>query len=321
MTREPDIETIQAAARRIAGQVHRTPVHTSRLLNQRLGAEVHVKCECFQRAGVFKFRGASNAVLSLAEDQAVRGVATHSSGNHGQALALAAQLRGIPAHVVMPSNAPAVKRAAVEGYGAQVVECEPTLKAREDTIEEVLGRTGATMVHPYDDPLVISGQGTAALELLEQVSGLDVIVTPLGGGGLLSGTALTVAALAPEIRVVGVEPVQADDAFRSLEAGELIPSVNPQTIADGLLTSLSDRTFSIIRRHVSEVVTVSEEAIVDAMRLVWERMKVLIEPSAAVPVAALLEERLEARGQRVGIIVTGGNLDLGSIPWLAPHDS
>lgn len=300
---------IRQAAERIRPYAHRTPVLTCESLNRRVGARLFLKCENFQKVGAFKFRGACNAVFALDEAQAACGVCTHSSGNHAQALALAAHLRGIPAYIVMPENAPAVKKAAVVGYGGQVTFCVPTLEAREATLAEVRARTGAEMVHPYDDERVIAGQGTAALELLAEVPDLDAIVAPVGGGGLLSGTALAARSLSPHIRVLGGEPEMADDAYRSLLAGRVLPSVSPRTVADGLLTSLSDRTFGIIRRHVEQIVTVSETAIVEAMRFVWERAKIVIEPSAAVAVAALWEGKVNLEGAKVGVILSGGNVD------------
>jgi len=309
-------EDIRQAATRIAGRVHRTPVLTCAAVDRLAGASLFFKCENFQKVGAFKMRGATNAVLSLKDDEAVRGVATHSSGNHAQALALAARLRGIPAYIVMPTNAPAVKRAAVEGYGAEIITCEPTLRAREKTLAAVVERTGATFVHPYDDEYIIAGQGTAAVELLEEVPGLDVVMAPVGGGGLLSGTALAVKALAPDARVIAAEPAGADDAARSLAAGRIIPSVDPDTVADGLLTSLGERNFPIIKEHVSAIWTVGDPDIISAMRLIWERMKIVIEPSAAVCPAAVLARPGEAAGLRIGIILSGGNVDLDRLPWL-----
>ena len=311
----PTITDIRQAAERIRPHAHRTPVMTCRSLDQRVGAQVFMKCENLQKVGAFKFRGACNAVFSLSPDEAARGVATHSSGNHAQALALAARMRGIPAYIVMPRNAPAVKQAAVAGYGGIITLCEPTLAARESTLAEVVAATGAEVVHPYNDVRVIAGQGTAALELLADVPDLDVIMAPVGGGGLLSGTAIAARALAPQIRVIAAEPAGADDAFRSLAAGHIIPSVQPQTIADGLLTSLGDLTFPIIRDHVEQIVTVSEPAIVEAMKFVWERAKLVVEPSGVVPIAALWEEAIDLRGLRVGVILSGGNVDLEHLPW------
>ena len=311
----PTITDIRQAAERIRPHAHRTPVMTCRSLDQRVGAQVFMKCENLQKVGAFKFRGACNAVFSLTDAQAARGVATHSSGNHAQALALAARMRGIPAYIVMPRNAPAVKQAAVAGYGGIITLCEPTLAARESTLAEVVAATGAKVVHPYNDARVIAGQGTAALELLADVPDLDVIMAPVGGGGLLSGTAIAARAVAPQIRVIAAEPAGADDAFRSLAARHIIPSVQPQTIADGLLTSLGDLTFPIIREHVEQIVTVSEAAIVAAMKFVWERAKLVVEPSGVVPIAALWEEAIDLRGLRVGVILSGGNVDLEHLPW------
>lgn len=311
----PTIAEVRAAAERIRPYAHRTPVLTCASLDAMTGAALFFKCENFQRAGAFKFRGAANAVLSLTDEEASRGVATHSSGNHAAALALAARLRGVPAHVVMPRTAKAVKRAAVAGYGARIVLCEPTLAAREATLADVVAAAGATVVHPYNDARVIAGQGTAALELLADVPGLDLVLAPVGGGGLLSGTAIAVAGVSQNTRVVGAEPAAADDAFRSLHEGRIVPSVDPRTVADGLLTSLGTLTFAIIRERVAEIVTVSEEAIVAAMRHTWERMKIVIEPSSAVPLGALLEGKLPAAGRRIGVILSGGNVDLADLPW------
>jgi len=311
----PTLDSVREASARIAAQVHRTPVLTSRTFDALSGASLFFKCENFQRAGAFKFRGASNAVLSLIESEAARGVVTHSSGNHAQALALVAKMRGIPAHIVMPSNVSAVKRAAVEGYDGRVTLCEPTLEAREATAARIQGETGATMVHPYNDDRVIAGQGTAGLELLEQTDPLDVVLAPVGGGGLLSGVALTVKSLAPRTMVYGAEPEAADDAARSLREGRILPANHPETVADGLLTSLGDKTFPLIRRYADDILTVSEAAIIDAMRLVWERMKIVIEPSAAVPVATVFAYRERFAGKRVGVVVSGGNVDLARSPW------
>lgn len=311
----PSFADVGAAAERIRLFAHRTPVLTCSSLDAMVGASLFFKCENFQKVGAFKFRGACNAVFSLGEEEARRGVATHSSGNHAAALSLAARLRGVPAHVVMPRTSRAVKRAAVAGYGGRIVLCEPTLAAREATLAEVVAETGATVIHPYNDARVIAGQGTAALELLEDVRGLDVVMTPVGGGGLLSGTAISVTSLSPATRVVAAEPEGADDAFRSLQEGRIVPSVNPQTVCDGLLTSLGTLTFAIIREHVAEIVTVSDAAVIKAMRHIWERMKIVIEPSAAVTLGALLEGRLPVSGLRVGIILSGGNVDLSELPW------
>jgi threonine dehydratase len=311
----PDLSAIKAAARRIAPHANRTPVMTCSALDRMTGARLFFKCENFQKVGAFKFRGACNTVLSLGEEEARRGVATHSSGNHAAALSLAARLRGIPAYIVMPTSAPEIKRAAVRGYGGKITPCEPTLAAREATAEKVLRETGAAFVHPYNDHRIIAGQGTAALELLEDEPDLDLILAPVGGGGLLSGTALAAAGLSPRTRVVAAEPEGADDAYRSLQEGRIIPSVNPRTIADGLLTSLGDLTFPIIREHVEAIVTVGDAEIVHAMRQVWERMKIVIEPSSAVPVAALLAGKVRAAGRRAGVILSGGNVQLEALPF------
>jgi threonine dehydratase len=290
-------------------------VLTCASLDTRLGARVFLKCENLQKVGAFKFRGACNAVLSLSEAELAKGVVTHSSGNHAQALALAATLRGISAYIVMPHTSPAVKKAAVAGYGGKITFCEPTLEARESTLAHLVAETGATAVHPYNNFQVITGQGTAALELLQDVPDLEAILAPVGGGGLLSGTATAATELFPNIRVIGAEPEGADDAFRSLAAGIILPSVNPQSIADGLLASLGDLTFPIIQKRVEEIVTVSEAAIIEAMRFVWERAKIIIEPSAAVAVGALWEHKIDLTGLRVGVILSGGNVDLDRLPW------
>jgi threonine dehydratase len=321
MTAVPTFDDVQEAAARLKGLVHHTPVLTCSSLDDRVGAHIFCKCENFQKAGAFKFRGACNAVMSLSDAGAKRGVATHSSGNHGAALALAARLRGMSARIVMPANAPASKKAAVAGYGGTIVYCEPTQEAREATLEAVVRETGAAFVHPYNNGKVIAGQGTAALELCAEVPQLDVILAPVGGGGLLSGTALTAAARTPDTQVVGTEPAAADDACRSLAAGKILPANYPNTVADGLRTSLGELTFAILQRHVTQIVTVSEEAIIAAMRYVWERMKIIIEPSSAVPIAALLDNRLEVSGKRVGVMLTGGNVDLERLPWIAAPSS
>ncbi|MBI2824802.1 MAG: pyridoxal-phosphate dependent enzyme [Planctomycetia bacterium] len=315
----PDIDAIRQAAARIAPVAHRTPVLRSKFFDERTGAQVYFKCENFQKAGAFKFRGAANAVLSLPEEEARRGVVTHSSGNHAQALALAARMRSIKATIVMPEGAPAVKRAAVAGYGAEIVTCAPTVRAREQTAAEVVARTGGVFIHPYDDARIIAGQGTAALELLADVPDLDVVLTPVGGGGLTSGTAIAARALSTRARVLAAEPAGADDARRSIGAGRILPSENPQTIADGLRTSLGELTFAIIRRLVEEIITVDDASTLMAMRHVWERMKIIIEPSAAVPVAVLLAGGARFAGRNVGVILSGGNVDLDALVWSAAN--
>ena len=311
----PTLQDIQHAAQRIEPYIHHTPVLTNRSLDERVEAQVFLKCENMQKVGAFKFRGACNAVLSLTEAEAASGVATHSSGNHAQALAHAAQLRGMPAYIVMPDNAPTVKKAAVAGYGGQITFCEPTLEARERTLAQVVEKTGANLVHPYNDARVIAGQGTAALEFLEEFPNLDVIVAPVGGGGLLSGISIAATETKAGIRVIGAEPEMADDAYRSLQAGAILPARKPQTIADGLLTSLGSLTFPIIQQRVEQIVTVSELGIVDGMRFVWERLKIIIEPSAAVAVGVLWERKIDLTGLKVGIILSGGNVDLQRLPW------
>ncbi len=312
-----NLEDIRAAARRIAGQAHETPVMTCATLDRLAGRSLFFKCENFQKVGAFKFRGAWNAVQKLPEEAAGRGVVTHSSGNHAQALALAARLRGIPAYIVMPSTASPVKRRAVEGYGGRVIECAPTLEARESTAAAVLAETKATLIPPYNHPDVIAGQGTAALELLDQVPGLDAVITPVGGGGLMAGVAIAAKGLQPALRVFAAEPRGADDAARSKAGGRLIPQTTPRTVADGLLTSLGDLTWPVLRDQVERVITVGDEDIIAAMRLVWERAKLLIEPSAAVPVAAVLTEEFKALDglRRVGVILSGGNANLDDLPW------
>ncbi len=312
-----DLDDVRAAAERIAGLAHRTPVATCATIDRLAGRQVFFKCEHLQKVGAFKFRGACNAVIKLSDEAAAQGVATHSSGNHAQAVALAARMRGVAAHIVMPSDALAVKRRAVEGYGARVIECEPTLEARDTTAEAVIAETGATFIHPYDHPDIIAGQGTSALELLAQVPQLDAIVVPVGGGGLISGICVAAKGIDPGIRIFAAEPLGADDAARSKAAGKLIPQTGPDTIADGLLTSMGELTWPIIRDHVERVITVSEEEIVAAMRLAWERAKLLIEPSAAVAVAAVLSDTFRATEgiDRVGVVLSGGNVDLDCLPW------
>lgn len=315
VTKAVDLATILAAHERIQPHIHRTLALTSERLDKSSGASLFFKCENFQKVGAFKARGATNAVFSLDDVTARCGVATHSSGNHGAAVARAARLRGIPAHIVMPSNSAKVKVRAVESYGAHVVFCEPTEESRETTCADVIKRTGATLIHSFENERVIAGQGTAAVELLEDVPGLDVIICPVGGGGLLSGTATAAKLMRPEIKVIAVEPANADDAAQSFRAGRRIVTEKKLTIADGLRTNVGERTFPIIQRYVDDIVTVSEEAIVSAMRTIWETMKIVIEPSAAVPYAAILENKIDVNGTRVGIILTGGNVDLDALPW------
>ncbi|HCY40849.1 MAG TPA: serine dehydratase [Prolixibacteraceae bacterium] len=311
----PTFSDIEKAHERIRPYIHRTPVLSSQSINQMVGAELFFKCENLQKVGAFKFRGACNSVFSLSDDEAKNGVCTHSSGNHAAALALAARMRGIPAYIVMPENAPEIKKIAVAGYGAQITFCTPTLEARESTLKKVAEQTGATEIHPYNYFHVICGQGTAAKELIEEIGALDVVMAPVGGGGLLSGTALSTKALLPNALVIAAEPAGADDAFRSYYSKTLQPSVSPKTIADGLLTSLGSLTFPIILNNVDQIATVSEESIVSAMRMIWERMKIIIEPSSAVPLAAILENKVDVKSKKVGIILSGGNVDLGKLPF------
>lgn len=311
----PLFTDIQKAHERIKPFVHHTPVLSAQSINTICGAEIFFKCENLQKVGAFKFRGACNAVLSLSPKQLNNGVGTHSSGNHAQALALAAKMNGAKAYIVMPDNSPDVKKKAVAGYGADITFCQPTLQARESTMEHVLKQTGATFIHPYDDPRIICGQGTATLELLEEQSDLEIVMAPVGGGGLLSGTAIAAKSINTKLKVIAAEPKGADDAYRSFKSGTWVPSENPQTMADGLLTSTGELNFEIIQKYVDDIYTVSEESIVTAMRLVWERMKLIIEPSSAVPLAAILENPEAFKNKRIGIIISGGNVDLGSLPF------
>jgi len=306
---------VEAARIRIAGKVRRTPVMTNADLDAAAGAALFFKCENFQEIGAFKARGATNAVFHLSDEQAAKGVATHSSGNHGAAVARAAALRGIPAHIVMPSNVSAPKAAQVTRLGAHTYLCEPTMAAREAEVARVIAETGAVLIHPFDNLDVMAGQGTAGLELLEDAPHLDLVMTPIGGGGLISGVSTAVKGRSPGTRVVGAEPAGADDALQSFRAGRLIPVVSPNTIADGLRASLAESTLAVIRRNVDDVVTVSEAGIVEAMRAIWETMKIIVEPSSAVPLAAIREGGIDVRGLKVGIIITGGNVDLDKLPW------
>ena len=312
----PTAEDLLHAADRIRPYVNRTPVLTSRTINRRLDAEVFFKCENLQKVGAFKARGATNAVLSLDESLLSKGVATHSSGNHAQALSWAASLRGIPAFIVMPENSSRVKIEAVNEYGGIVSFCKPTLAAREETLKDIIDQTGATEIHPYNNLRIIAGQASAASELITDIPDLDLILAPVGGGGLLSGTALAAYYFSPKTKIIAAEPENANDAWQSFTRREFVPSLNPSTIADGLRTSLGTLTFPIILEHVHQIVTVSEESIIAAMRYIWERMKLLIETSSAVPVAALLENKVTIKGQRVGVIISGGNVDLDQLPWI-----
>lgn len=311
----PTFADVEKAHQIVQKYAHQTPVLSSISINEIVGGELFFKCENFQKVGAFKFRGACNAVFSLSEEDAQKGVATHSSGNHAAALALAARMRGIAAHIVMPENSPEIKKKAVAGYGANITFCTPTLQARESTLAKVVEKTGATEIHPYDNFNVIAGQGTASKELIEDKGEFDIIMAPVGGGGLLSGTALSTKQLLPNCKVIAAEPAGADDAFRSFHSKTWVPSNNPQTIADGLLTSLGERNYAIIVDKVDDIVTVTEASIIAAMRMIWERMKIIIEPSSAVPLAAILEKKVDIKNKKVGIILSGGNLDLGSLPF------
>jgi threonine dehydratase len=311
----PSIYDIKSASDRISPFIHHTPVLTSKLLNNLFGCDMYFKCENFQKVGAFKFRGATNAVLSLNDAEKDRGVVTHSSGNHAAALALAARMNGIKAYIVMPENAPVVKKNAVAGYGAEITYCKPTLQAREETTIHIIEKTGATLIHPYDNFNVICGQGTAALELMEEISNLEVVMAPIGGGGLMSGTSTYVKGINEKTLVIGAEPEAANDAWKSFTTGILTPSFNPLTVADGLLTSLSDLTFSIIRKNVDAIYTVKEESIIKSMLLIWERMKIIIETSSATVLAVIKENADFFRGRKTGLIITGGNVDFRKLPF------
>ena len=311
----PTFEDVVAAHQRIAPHIHRTPVMTSSYLNELTGAKLFFKCENLQKAGAFKARGACNAVFGLSEAKAKAGVATHSSGNHASALAYAAARRGIPCTVVMPCTAPQAKKEAVLGYGGRLVESEPSMSSREAVFAEVVAETGAEFVHPYNDPRVIAGQGTCSRELTEQVDGLDAVIAPIGGGGMTSGTCLTVSSAAPNIAIYAAEPKNADDAYRSLKAGHIIADDAPQTVADGLKVPLKELTWHFVSRFVTDILTASEAEIIAAMKLTWQRMKIVIEPSSAVPLAVILKNPDVFAGRRVGIIITGGNVDLDKLPW------
>jgi threonine dehydratase len=313
--RLPSVADIKSAYENIRPFIHNTPVLTSQLLNKYFGCDLYFKCENFQKVGAFKFRGATNAVMSLTDRQKEKGVVTHSSGNHAAALALAARMNGIKARIVMPENAPDVKKNAVAGYGAEITFCTPTLQSREETTNRIIKETGATLIHPYDNFNVICGQGTAALELTAEISNIEVIVAPVGGGGLMSGTSSLIKGINPRTLVIGAEPANANDAWKSFTTGILTPSVNPYTVADGLLTSLSDLTFSIIRKYVDAIFTVSEESIIESMLLVWERMKIIIEPSSATVLAVIKENPGFFKGRKTGLIISGGNVDFRKLPF------
>ena len=312
----PTYDDVVAAHERIKPHIHRTPVLTSSYFNQLTGAELFFKCENFQKAGAFKVRGASNAVFGLSDEMAKKGVATHSSGNHALSLSYAAGRRGIPCHVVMPRTAPQAKKDAVRGYGGIITECEPSTSSREAVFAEVQAATGAEFVHPYNDPRVIAGQGTCSRELMEQVDGLDTVIAPIGGGGMVSGTCLTLSAIAPAVEIYAAEPEQADDAYRSFKAGHIIADDAPVTVADGLKVPLKDLTWHFVSNRVTDILTASEQEIIDAMKLTWQRMKIVIEASCAVPLATILKYPETFRGKRVGVIITGGNVDLDTLPWI-----
>jgi threonine dehydratase len=312
----PSFDDVQVARERVRPHIHRTPVLTSSVLNALTGAELFFKCENFQKAGAFKVRGASNAVFGLNEKAARKGVATHSSGNHALSLSYAAGRRGIPCHVVMPRTAPQAKKDAVRGYGGQIVECEPSTSSREATFARVQEQTGADFVHPYNDPRVIAGQATCSLELSEQVSELDAVIAPIGGGGMISGTCLTLSHIAPGIAIYAGEPEAANDAYRSFRAGHIIAYDAPVTVADGLKVPLKDLTWHFVRNRVTDILTVGEQEIIDAMRLIWGRMKIVVEPSSVVPLACIMKNPETFRAKRVGVILTGGNVDLDKLPWM-----
>ncbi|WP_085806502.1 beta-hydroxyaspartate dehydratase BhcB [Roseovarius albus] len=311
----PTYEDMLAAHVRIAPHIRRTPVRTSEYLNELTGAELFFKCENFQEPGAFKVRGASNAVFGLDEDQAAKGVATHSSGNHASCLSYAAKRRGIPCNVVMPYTAPQAKKDTVRRYGGQITECEPSTSSREETFAKVQAATGGDFIHPYNDHRVIAGQGTCAKEFIEQTDGLDTVIAPIGGGGMISGTCLTLSNLAPETQVIAAEPEQADDAYRSFKAGHIIADDAPKTIADGLLVPLKDLTWHFVSDHVSDILTVSEAEIIESMKLSWKHLRIVMEASSSVSLAAILKNKDRFAGKRVGIIITGGNVDLDTLPW------
>jgi threonine dehydratase len=311
----PELDDIKSAHSRIMPFIHHTPVMKSQKLNEIFNCELFFKCENFQKVGAFKFRGATNAVLSMSAGEKLKGVVTHSSGNHAAALALAATMNGIKAKIVMPENAPAVQKNAVAGYGAEITFCKPTLQAREETTRQIMENTGASLIHPYDNFNVICGQGTAALELLNEMSDLEIVIAPVGGGGLLSGTSTCVKGIDSRIQVIGAEPLNANDAYLSFTTGILTPSVNPVTCADGLLTSLSELTFSIIRKNVDKILTANENSIIECMLLIWERMKIIIEPSSATVLAVVKENPELFKGKKIGLIISGGNVDLRKLPF------
>ena len=312
----PTFDDVKVARERVTPYIHKTPVLTSEFMNELTGAELFFKCENFQKAGAFKVRGASNAVFGLSDEMAEKGVATHSSGNHALSLSYAAGRRGIPCHVVMPRTAPQAKKDAVIGYGGIITECEPSTTSREAVFAEVQAATGADFVHPYNDPRVIAGQATCSLELLEQTGGLDAIVAPIGGGGMISGTCLALSNVAPDTKIYAAEPKNADDAYRSFKAGYIIADDAPDTVADGLKVPLKDLTWHFVSTYVEDILIATEQEIIDAMQLIWKRMKIVMEPSSAVPLATIIKNKDLFAGKRVGVIITGGNVDLGNLPWM-----
>ncbi len=312
----PTYDDMLNAHERIKPHINHTPIRTSDFLNELTGAQLFFKCENFQEAGAFKVRGASNAVFGLNDAQAQKGVCTHSSGNHALSLSYAAGRRGIPCNVVMPRTAPKAKKDAVRRYGGAITECDPSTTSREETFAKVQAATGGEFVHPYNDPRVIAGQGTCAKEMIEQTGGLNLVVAPIGGGGMISGTCLTLSTLAPETRIIAAEPEQADDAYRSFKAGHIIADDAPETVADGLKVPLKELTWHFVSNHISDIFTASEQEIIDAMKLTWKYLRVVMEPSSAVPLATILKNPETFKGKRVGIIITGGNVDLDALPWI-----
>lgn len=315
LNHEPTKHDIIEAHERIKGQIHRTPILTSSSINSIVGCELFFKCENLQKVGAFKFRGAGNAILSLRSEELINGVCTHSSGNHAAALALAAKMKNIPSYIVMPHTAPEIKKKAVQGYGAKIIFCEPLLQSREETLAKVVKETSANFIHPFDNYSIIAGQATSSKEIFEDVENLDYLITPVGGGGLLSGSSLSTKYFSPNTKVIGAEPNGADDAFRSFKDGVIYQSLNPKTICDGLLTNLSDKTFNIIRNNVAEIITAREESIIEAMKLIWERMKIIVEPSGAVTLAVIWENMTRFAGKKIALILSGGNVDLKNLPW------
>jgi len=312
----PTYQDMLDAHERIKPHINRTPIRTSDYLNELTGAQLFFKCENFQEPGAFKVRGASNAVFGLSDEEAKKGVATHSSGNHASCLSYAAMRRGIPCNVVMPRTAPQAKKDTVRRYGGVITECDPSTTSREEAFARVQAETGGDFVHPYNDPRVIAGQGTCSKEFMEQVDGLEMMIAPIGGGGMISGTCLTLSTLAPEVQIIASEPEQADDAYRSFKAGHIIADDAPKTIADGLLVPLKERTWHFVSNYVTDIYTASEEEIIDAMKITWKHLRIVMEASCAVPLATILKNKEKFAGKRVGVIITGGNVDLDKLPWM-----